>query len=190
MDIKNSAVNFKANKILTTSKILSNNTERKIDVFQLKFGTDDYFIKSCSDIIKNNKKLVNKKHQNLNLFFKDFLNKKTREGDYFIAIRDGEQIVGAAKTYQHYFSPITTIEKFINLNNDNKTTYALNKSILNKAKKHRSRIIGWEDNKIGYIMNDDSQIAKLLPPKKQKIKFSAPQKPEEVNLLDFLDIDI
>lgn len=45
MDIKNSAVNFKANKILTTSKILSNNTERKIDVFQLKFGTDDYFIK-------------------------------------------------------------------------------------------------------------------------------------------------
>lgn len=39
-------------------------------------------------------------------------------------------------------------------------------------------------------MNDDSQIAKLLPPKKQKIKFSAPQKPEEVNLLDFLDIDI
>lgn len=190
MDIKNNIVNFKANKILTTSKILANNTERKIDVFQLKFGTDDYFIKSCSDIIKNNKKLVNKKHQNLNLFFKDFLNKKTREGDYFIAIRDGEQIVGAAKTCQHYFSPITIIENFINLNNDNKTTYALNKSIINKAKKHRSRIIGWEDNKIGYIMNDDSQIAKLLPPKKQKIKFSAPQKPEEVNLLDFLDIDI
>ena len=189
MDIKNDTVNFKANKILTASKILANNTERKIDVFQLKFGTDDYFIKSCSDIIKNNKKLVNKKHQNLNLFFKDFLNKKTREGDYYLAIKDGEQIVGAAKTYQHYFMPKTIIDKFINLNNDAKTTYSLNKTILNKAKKSHHNVIEWEDKDAICFLNNDSQIAKLLPQKQHNINFFTPHKPEKVNLFTFLDIN-
>ena len=210
MDLTTNTINFKANNILTVNKTLKNGTKNTIDVFLLKYGEDDCFVKYCINAIRNNPNFINKKHQDLKLFLKDFLNVNTREGDYFIAIKNNEQIVGAAQTYQYdstplksikqatnankpiigHFIPTTMVDKFININQDKTTIYSLNTSIINKAKQDGSQIIEWDGNKNkSFHLYNKTEIKKILPRLRYITQLFKSKEAKNINLFDFLNIN-
>lgn len=148
MNIQNNTINFKANRCLTSQKIIKsgkNEVVNTVDIFRLNHTEDDKFAKFCINALDNpptdKRYTLFKKFEN---FFKDFLQTRISDNDYYLAIKDGCEITGFAKVTQSFNSSRETLVKKLFATNDNlQSEQALYRAISKQAEDDLStHIIG------------------------------------------------
>ena len=186
---KVSSVSFGAHKILTSTKKFKNGVDKTVEVFLLKRGEDDSFVNTCLDVLDKNKKSLNPKELRLKQMFEDF--GKYRYYDYLVAIKDGEQIVGATQNNRSCEGGGCWMKDLITLTEHKQVERSLWKGIISESKKYAHDYITWFTGKkdVFYDIEKNEGDINLSSPKNEHIQFHKFDKQNKTNLLDYLDID-
>lgn len=187
MNIQNNTINFKANKCLTSQKIIKsgkNEVLNTVDTFRLNHPEDDKFVQFCIDILNNPPKnklyLRFKKYEN---FFKDFLQNRIGDNDYYLAIKDGYEITGFAKVASFFTkSREAVVKKFFSINEDCQSEQALFQTIQSQTKGVAPTCI------IG--KNLDKRLNKLNKDETNNAVVREMDNNEKVNLYQFLNVNL
>lgn len=177
----NNTINFQANRILCTRKMLQNGNEDVIEVFKLN-SFDKNFVERCYNAIELGETRCGKNRfiNNLKKFFSDFRSIYAKKGWYdefthLIAVKNSEQIVGVAEINESC-APCSYLNKFTYVNNDKfieKTLkYALITNAQNLTKKfgyqifRRNALFSPELRGAENLFNIDDINTKKIPAKK------------------------
>ena len=176
---KTNDINFGARKILTSTQKLKNGVENTVEVFLLKKGEDDSFVRTCINGLNENKGCLTPKQSKLSNIFKSF-NREGIDNDLYVAIKDGEQVIGATRVSRS--QDWHCIRDFVSLSENKQTGYSLLKAMINNAKGKLRNICN--KTLTGY---DNEMTA--LSAKSKNVEFHIHNKPNKINLLDYLNID-
>ena len=176
---KTTDVNFGARRILTSTQKLKNGIEDTVEVFLLKKGEDDSFVRTCIHGLNENKGRLTPKQSKLSKIFKSF-NREGTDNDLYVAIKDGELVMGATNVLRS--QDWHCIKDFVSLTENKQTGYSLLQAMMNNAKGKLRNLCG------KFLSGYDNEIMSL-PVKNKNIEFHTHNEPSKINLLDYLDID-
>ena len=193
----NTNVNFQAKRIMSVDKHFNSNHFPKtevFDIFKLDKAKDINFVKQCYVMLTTRKtRDLSSVQKNLKVFFESFLkDRSTDYNDYFLSIKDGEQLVGGLVSTPfndtlHILQAFHTLPKDYNLE-------TLLYAFLDDSKKDYK---GYKINTNGWL-KDFKSNQEILPEKfaaeKRKISqihqstIFKTQRDKDVDLEEFLGI--
>lgn len=185
---------FKAERVLTTKRLMRDGRNEILDIFKLNYNTDKFFAEKCNHTLAVKEPLQGKFRKLKNFFVKFLDDKNSRYKSHFIAIRDGEQIVGTLASGERSLDGTIVLTATSNVQ---EIKSALRYAQLDSDQKSGQIFIGPKDSLV-QIVDDAKALSSRLKYLEAKyenassvpnVKFKTVEDNNGYDLNDFLDIN-